>query len=80
MKLTLSLLVLSLATGCAFAPQAPTVEYVFVPETLSAPCEEPAGTAATNAAMAQWLLAHKAALRACNSRMAAIRAWGHDDN
>jgi hypothetical protein len=70
MLLVLTLVVVGTA-GCATSPPVPPVTGADV--SLLQACEEPAGSAQTNGAMAEWLRALRDALRACNDQIATFK-------
>lgn len=66
----LALLLAGLLPGCAGLSQPP----VAGPSVgLLQPCQEPAGSAETNGAIAAWLLAYRGALRACNDQITTFK-------
>ena len=66
-----ALLAIVFLSGCAALPGKPTTSGADV--GLLQPCAQPAGSAETNGAMAEWLLALKAALRACNDQITTFK-------
>jgi hypothetical protein len=48
---------------------------VLPPVELLRDCPHPAGSAATNSSLAEWLLSYRDALRLCNIEKQALRDW-----
>lgn len=62
--------------GCGHTPIRP--EIVAPPTDLMAPCPAPAGSAATNGQLAEWLAAYREALKQCDADKTALREWAKE--
>ena len=72
LSVLLLITLLAALPGCAALRPPPAVDGPSV--ALLQACDEPAGSAETNGAMAEWLLAIRGALRGCNAQIEAFKA------
>lgn len=78
MRLTLLLMLVSAASGCASVP-APTLK-MLPPVELIQECPHPVVSTNTNGDLARGILAYRESLTLCNNDKAALREWSDKES